>query len=121
MDRAPSRSAAPIWLLVVALLAEVALLMFSRLDLAAVSLVHVGFFSVIAFIVFGWDKWRATRGAHRVSEATLLAMSVLGGALGGLAAMLVTRHKTRRALFWFVVCGSLFVHVTLVGWFFISR
>ena len=117
----PRKSALAIWLLVVAFILEAGLLMFSKIALPALALIHVGFFSTIAFIAFTWDKLRAARGASRVSEATLLGISVLGGALGGLAAMLFAHHKTKRALFWIVVSGALFVHVTLVGWLFISR
>jgi uncharacterized membrane protein YsdA (DUF1294 family) len=116
-----NRSAIAIWLLVVAFAIEVCLVVFANLSLPQIALVHIGFFSVVAFIAFTWDKLRATRGASRVSEATLLAMSVLGGALGALAAMLFAHHKTKRALFWIVVCGALFVQITVVGWLFISR
>jgi uncharacterized membrane protein YsdA (DUF1294 family) len=121
MANGSRRSSAPVWLFVIAFLVEVALLMFGKLDLATVALLHVGVFSALTFVMFGWDKWRATRGENRVRESTLLFISVIGGALGGLAAMLVVRHKTRRPLFWFVLCVALFVHITIVGWLFVSR
>lgn len=111
-----------VWILVLAIIGETTLLMLSpNFDLALVGLLHVAAFSVIAAITFAWDKWCATRGAARVRESTLLTMSVLGGALGAVLAMLAVRHKTRRPLFWIIVCCSLFVHVTMVGWLFVSR
>ena len=117
------RRAAPIalWLLVIALIVEVGLLVLGRVDLPTMGLAHVAVFSLVAFFAFTWDKWRATRGGNRVREATLIGVSVAGGALGGLAAMLAARHKTRRPAFWFVLCASLFVHIVIVGWLFISR
>jgi uncharacterized membrane protein YsdA (DUF1294 family) len=121
MARGDTKSATTIWLAVVALIVEVGLLVFTKLGLPMIALAHVAFFSVVAFVAFGWDKWCATRGARRVSEVTLLAIAVLGGALGALGAMLSVRHKTRRPLFWSAVCTALFVHVTLVGWLFVSR
>jgi uncharacterized membrane protein YsdA (DUF1294 family) len=117
----PRRTAPGLWLLVVAFVGELGLAFFTKVDVPRLALIHVGAFSVAAFGAFAWDKMRAARGARRVSEATLLTVSVLGGALGGLAAMLAVRHKTTRALFWIVLCGALFLHVVLVGWLFISR
>jgi uncharacterized membrane protein YsdA (DUF1294 family) len=115
--------AAPValWLVVFAFVLDVTLLMIARLDRGTLGLVHVGAFSVAAFFAYGWDKMRAKRGAMRVRESTLLALTILGGALGALAAMLVFRHKTQKKLFWFVAITSLFAHVTIIGWLFISR
>ena len=115
--------AAPValWLVVIAFVLDVALLMIARLDRGTLGLVHVGAFSVAAFFAYGWDKLRAKRGAMRVRESTLLALTILGGALGALAAMLAFRHKTQHTLFWFVGVVSLFVQITIVGWLFISR
>jgi uncharacterized membrane protein YsdA (DUF1294 family) len=115
--------AAPValWLIVFAFVLDIGLLMIGRLDRGTLGLIHVGAFSVAAFLAFTWDKIKARRGSMRVRESTLLALAVLGGALGALAAMLAVRHKTQRPLFWFVVLAALFAHVTLVGWLFISR
>lgn len=115
------RSAPGIWLLVVAFVGELALAFFAKIAIPMLALLHVGAFSIVTFLAFAWDKLRAVRGARRVSEATLLTVSILGGALGGLAAMLAVRHKTRRPLFWSVLCAALFAHVVVVGWLFISR
>jgi uncharacterized membrane protein YsdA (DUF1294 family) len=115
--------AAPValWLVVIAFVLDVALLMIARLDRGTLGLLHAGAFSVAAFFAYGWDKLRSKRGAIRVRESTLLALSILGGAFGALAAMLMFRHKTQRTLFWIAGIVSLFAHVTIVGWLFISR
>ncbi|MGN1373127.1 MAG: DUF1294 domain-containing protein [Candidatus Coproplasma sp.] len=55
---------------------------------------------LITFIVYGVDKRKAIKGAWRIPEATLLTLSVLGGCLGGIFAMLTFRHKTRHWYFW---------------------
>ena len=52
------------------------------------------------FLIYGYDKLRARRGGRRVPETALLALSLVGGALGGWAGMLVLRHKTRHTVFW---------------------
>ena len=55
---------------------------------------------VSTFLIYGYDKLRATRGGRRVPESALLALSLIGGALGGWAGMLVWRHKTQHTIFW---------------------
>jgi uncharacterized membrane protein YsdA (DUF1294 family) len=52
--------------------------------------------TVVAFLAFGYDKWRAGKEGERVSEARLLWLSALGGWLGGLLGMIVFRHKTAK-------------------------
>lgn len=55
--------------------------------------------TVVAFLAFGYDKWRARREGERVSEARLLWLSALGGWLGGLLGMMIFRHKTAKGSF----------------------
>ena len=55
--------------------------------------------SLCAFIAYAADKSRAKKGARRIPERVLLALSLSGGAAGGDAAMFVCRHKTRKWYF----------------------
>ena len=55
--------------------------------------------SVISFLLFGLDKWKATQNKSRISEFTLLLFSFLGGSLGSLLAMLIFRHKISKTSF----------------------
>lgn len=55
-----------------------------------------------AFAAYGVDKAKAKRGKWRIPEATLLTLSLLGGFIGALLAMVIFRHKTRRFYFWAV-------------------
>ncbi len=53
-------------------------------------------------MVFGFDKVQALRDnryAKRVSENTLLGLSLLGGIIGGFIAMILFRHKVRKVSF----------------------
>lgn len=59
------------------------------------------FTSGIDFVLMGVDKWKAKRGAWRISEATLWIFALLGGAVGGTLAMGCFRHKTRHWYFKF--------------------
>lgn len=64
-----------------------------------VALAWFGGGSVITFMAFGWDKWRAGRSGQRVSEWTLVLLGALGGWLGGIVGMRVFRHKTAKGTF----------------------
>jgi uncharacterized membrane protein YsdA (DUF1294 family) len=68
----------------------------SGIELIAIALIVL---NVATFAVFGWDKFCATHARRRVSERTLLGLMAIGGSPGGWAAMLVFRHKTRKASF----------------------
>jgi len=58
--------------------------------------------NIINFLLFGYDKFQAKKGGWRIPERLLLSLSLLGGGIGGLAGMLVFRHKTRKTYFWIV-------------------
>ncbi|MCI8834597.1 MAG: DUF1294 domain-containing protein [Ruminococcus sp.] len=55
--------------------------------------------NLLTFAMFGIDKWKAVHGNWRIRESTLLGLSLVGGAAGGLAAMYVCRHKTKKVYF----------------------
>ena len=55
--------------------------------------------NVLAFVLFGLDKWFAVRGMWRISERTLFTVALLGGTAGALLGMSAFRHKTRHKIF----------------------
>lgn len=55
--------------------------------------------SLLTWILFGLDKWKAIHGKWRIRESTLLGLSFIGGAVGGLAGMYLFRHKIRKMRF----------------------
>ena len=76
----------------------------------------LGLTSLAAFLMFGYDKWQAGRkDGGRVAESSLWFVSAFGGWLGGLAAMMVFRHKVAKTMFVLEFIGALFVWVTLLG------
>lgn len=64
----------------------------------AILLAFVGV-NVFAFLLFGWDKSCAERGARRVPEAELLLVALFGGAAGAIAGQRIFRHKTHKEPF----------------------
>lgn len=72
-----------------------------------------------AFAAFFLDKFRARRGARRISERTLQFLALLGGFAGGAAGIVLFRHKTRKKGFLAVfVAASL---LSIAGWLAIAR
>ena len=61
--------------------------------------IFVGAMGLITFILYGVDKAKAKSGAYRISEKVLLTFSFFGGAIGGIFAMTLFRHKTKHWYF----------------------
>ena len=59
----------------------------------------IGAVSLVTFVAFCLDKWRARAGGWRISEATLLGLALLGGWPGAKLAQRMVRHKTRKMPF----------------------
>ncbi len=72
--------------------------------------------NLVTFTVYGVDKAKARRGAWRVPEKTLFLLPLLGGSVGALLGMLVSRHKTKH---WYFVWGIpliLLAQIALAVW-----
>ena len=68
----------------------------------SVILVLISYFllvNLLGFYAMYNDKLRAKKRAFRVPEATLFALSIIGGSIGCIAGMYVFRHKTRHLRF----------------------
>ncbi|MGU3377024.1 DUF1294 domain-containing protein [Chryseobacterium sp. M5A1_1a] len=55
--------------------------------------------NVISFIVFGLDKRLAIQNKRRISENTLLGISLLGGIIGAASGMVIFNHKVSKKSF----------------------
>ena len=75
--------------------------------------------SLIAFVAYGLDKYKARRELWRIPEAFLLGVGFCGGALGALAGMKVFHHKTKHWYFWVVNIIGLLWQGAMVGYLFI--
>jgi uncharacterized membrane protein YsdA (DUF1294 family) len=70
--------------------------------------------SALAFAAAVWDKARAARAMDRVRERTLLGLAAVGGSPGLLLAMLLVRHKTRKARFLLPLAAIVALQVALI-------
>lgn len=63
-------------------------------------LIYFIFVNIAAFIVYSYDKYRATKkGASRISEKELHTFSIIGGFLGATLSMAMFRHKVSKLSF----------------------
>jgi uncharacterized membrane protein YsdA (DUF1294 family) len=73
----------------------------------------------ISFILFGFDKFLAIKNKRRIPEKELFTVSTIGGAFGGLFAILVFNHKISKAFFMWRFMFIFIVNV--VGVYFLLR
>ena len=84
----------------------------SKIFLAAAALLLV--MNIVTFIAFALDKHYAKIGHRRISERTLLLLTLFGGSTGALFGMTVVRHKTKHAKFVVLVPLFLLLHVIVI-------
>ena len=74
----------------------------------------VCFNNILLFILMGLDKSFAVKKKRRISEKTLLTISLFSGSLGGIIGMLVFRHKTKKNKFIITFMFSLIVWIYIL-------
>lgn len=68
--------------------------------------------NVIAFALYGADKFRAIHRKWRIPEATLLLIALLGGGVGAFFGMQVFRHKTKKKKF--LICVPICILLNII-------
>lgn len=71
---------------------------------------------VLAFALYGVDKFKAVHQMWRIPERVLLGAGLLGGAAGALIGMKIFHHKTRRWYFWAVNLAGLLIQMRLLAY-----
>ena len=69
--------------------------------------------NLIAFLLYGIDKWKSRHAKWRVTEARLLSIALLGGSLGAFLGMKIWHHKTLHPRFRYGLPLILFLHLAL--------
>ena len=85
-----------------------------KLPLAVVGL-YAGA-SLLAFVVYAWDKSAAQGGHWRTLENTLHMIALLGGWPGALVAQRVLRHKSSKASFQVTFWATVLINCGVLAW-----
>ena len=64
-----------------------------------VLLIYFGIINFVAFVMFAIDKVNAAEYRSRIRIVTLLGVAFIGGSVGGLMAMYLLHHKTKKDYF----------------------
>ena len=77
--------------------------------------------NVVAFIMYGIDKYKAKKAKWRIPEATLLLLAVLGGSIGAWMGMKVWHHKTIHKKFKYGIPAILLIQIALMAYLHMNR
>lgn len=78
------------------------------------------FMNIIAFVLMMKDKQYAKEEKRRISENTLIAVALIGGALGMYLAMYKFKHKTLHKKFTILVPCFIVFHFAFISYFILS-
>ena len=78
-----------------------------------VYLCYILIINLIAFLLFGIDKYKAKNGLWRIPEKVLFLFAILGGSVGALIGMEVFRHKTKHKSFTSGIPAILIIQIIL--------
>ena len=84
------------------------------LGMKEIVVIYLVVINVVAFVVYGVDKYKAKRGRWRTPEATLLGLAAIGGSIGAWLGMKVWHHKTMHKKFQYGVPLILIAQIALV-------
>lgn len=87
------------------------------MSLELIFIIYIAAVSLVSFIMFGIDKYRAENHRWRISEAALMLSAILGGSVGSLIGMHVFHHKTLHPKFFIGIPVILVLQAAAVIWF----
>ena len=79
-------------------------------------LIYLAVITVVTFLVYVIDKWKAQHKRWRIPESVLLGLAAIGGSVGAWLGMKVWRHKTQHKKFQYGVPAILAAQVAVVVW-----
>ena len=79
-------------------------------------LIYLAVITVVTFLVYGIDKWKARHKRWRIPESVLLGLAVVGGSAGAWLGMQVWHHKTQHRKFKYGVPAIFAAQVAMAVW-----
>ena len=86
----------------------------SHLTFLYIALIYLAVINVLTFILYGIDKLKAKHSQWRISEATLIWLSVFGGSIGALLGINIWHHKTLHKKFTYGIPLILLTQIALI-------
>ena len=77
-------------------------------------LIYLAAINIVAFFLYGIDKWKARHDKWRITEARLIGIAVAGGSIGALLGMKLWHHKTKHNKFRFGLPAILILQIAAV-------
>lgn len=93
----------------------------SDISLTTILLPYLLIINVLAFLLYGIDKWKAKRARWRIPESVLLGMAAVGGSIGARLGMHVWHHKTQHKKFRYGVPAILVAQLAVLIWIICRR
>ncbi len=87
-------------------------------------LLYLAAINIVAFFLYGIDKWKSKHSKWRITEATLLWIAVAGGSMGALFGMKLWHHKTLHTKFRLGIPLILILQIAIaltVGYYYYSH
>ena len=81
------------------------------MKIISICLIIINFTS---FIFMGLDKLFAVLNKRRISENTLIFLTIIGGSIGTTLSMIIFRHKIRKPKFLIIVPTTLIILIYLM-------
>ena len=78
------------------------------------ALIYLAVINIVAFFLYGIDKWKARHDKWRITEARLLWIAVAGGSISALLGMKVWHHKTKHNKFRFGLPAILILQIAAI-------
>ena len=86
-----------------------------------ITLIYLIVINIVAFFVYGIDKWKAKNSKWRISEATLLILAIIGGSIGALLGMRIWHHKTMHKKFRYGIPAIIIIQLILIAGYLLLR
>lgn len=80
--------------------------------------IYILIINLIGFFSMGLDKYKAKRGAYRISEKALFIIALIGGSIGSIIGMYKFHHKTQKNAFVFGMPMILVTQIVLILMYF---
>jgi len=84
------------------------------MNITNIALIYIATTNVLAFLLYGIDKHKATRSKWRISETALMMLAIVGGSVGAWLGMKVWHHKTMHKKFKYGIPFILMIQLGLL-------